>query len=234
MTAAASASAPSPSQAPGLSTLVASTPPYREDADALVPIEADAIVRGDRDALVTLVLFGDLTCPFTARLLAEVPALEARFGRELRIVWKSHPSPTSADATAALEAALLVRDERGDAAFWRFVEAIAGRPADAGRLEELGIKAGLPAGAVTRAIGARRAKARIERDASLARRLGVRGTPVSFIDGRRIDGAWGHEALSRVIEAEAARSRVIATKLPRERLYSARVIANVTTVEGER
>lgn len=227
-------SAPTVAPPPGLSAVVTGNPAYPDDASALVPVESDAVVRGDRDALVTLIVFGDLTCPFTARLLAEVPALEARFGATLRTVWKSYPSPTAADALHALEAALLVRDKRGDAAFWRFVEASAGRPADAGRLEELGIKAGLDAGAVTRALAARPAKARIERDVELARRLGVRGTPVSFVNGRRLDGAWGHDVLGSVIEAEATRARAQATRVPREKLYAARVIANVTTVEGER
>lgn len=231
---AASSGAPPAGQAPGLSTVSTGVGAYPADADALVPVESDAVVRGDRDALVTLVVFGDLTCPFTARLLSQVPALEARFGGTLRTVWKSHPSPTSADATAALEAATLVRDKRGDAAFWRFVEGTLGRPADAGRLEELGIKAGLDAGAVTRAIAARPAKPRIERDVDLARRLGVRGTPVSFVNGRRLDGAWGHDVLGQVIEAEASRARAQASLVPRDRLYAARVVANVTTVEGER
>lgn len=234
VTASAAPTSPDP-PAGGLSaTLHVGKAAYPADQDALVPVESDGVVRGDRDALVTLVVFGDLTCPFTARLLQQLPSLEARFAADLRVVWKSHPSPSSPDATNAIESAMLVRDKKGDVAFWRFVETVAGTTPDAGRLEEIGIKAGLDAGAITRAIAARPARAKIDRDVELARRLGVRGTPVLFVNGRRMDGTWGHDVLRPVIEAEMARMRPLLSTVAREKLYATRVIANVTTAEGER
>jgi protein-disulfide isomerase len=209
---------------------------YPADHDALVPVEADAVTRGDRDALVTLVVFGDLTCPFTAQAFAQIPALEARFGSDLRVVFKHYPLPGRAEARLTAEASSVLQ-QVSDEAFWRFVDAATrnGPGLDAERLEELGIKAGAAAGTVTDGLGKHTQRARVDRDVDLGRRLGVRGTPVFFYNGRRLDGLQPPERLASLLDIELRRTRdaLSAGKAPRERLYAARVMANITTSEGD-
>lgn len=231
-----SGTARAPDALDGLGTVRTGTvPTYPADAEALIPVHADAAVRGDRDALVTLVVFGDLTCPFTAKTLASIPGLEAKFGPDLRVVLAAFPLPSHPDAAAASEASLAVLRVGGPAAFWKLVASVAqnGR-ADAGRLEELGIRAGVPAGTVTDALAKHPDRARLERDVDLGRRLGVRGTPTLFFNGRRLDGHHAPEVLAAFVEHELRRAREVKSSVPRDRLYQSRVLANVTTSEGER
>lgn len=242
-TATATATASPPPAATTTAPAVASppiTPPrtrgaatYPADAVALVPIESDAAVRGDRDALVSLVVFGDFVDPFTAKTLAELPLLEARYGGDLRIVFKLFPLAGSDAARAAAEAGAIVLARAGADAFFRFADlATKSASLDAGRLEELGIKAGLPAGATTEGLAHHAGAKLVDRDVDLGRRLGLRGTPVLMINGRRLDGYQPVEKLFPFLDFELTRAR--ATKsVPRERLYAARVVTNVTTSEGE-
>lgn len=211
-------------------------PTYPADRDALVPVEPGDAVRGSRDALLTVALFVDLGCPFSARAMAGIPALEARYGEDLRVVIKHFPLPGRPGSRDAAEAAALVVERGTPPLFWGFVEgALRSGSPDAGRLEELGIKAGLPAGAVTDALTRHTHQARVERDIDLGRRLGVRGTPTLFFNGRRVDGLQPQALLERYFDAEVRRARdALAKGTPRDRLYVARVVANVTTAEGER
>ncbi len=209
---------------------------YPADEKALVPVPAGAAVWGDRDALVTLVLFGDLACPFTARALASLPSLATRFGEELRVVFKFYPAPGDAEAQRGAAAAAIAWDAGGMDIFWKFVAAVAQTRGklDEATLERLGVEAGLGAGTITgRLPGA--TPGIIAQDVELGRRLGVRGTPVLFLNGRRLDGLQSAAKLGKVIEHELRRIRpMLSGGTPRDRLYADRVTSNVTTSEGER
>jgi protein-disulfide isomerase len=202
------------------------------DASALVPLFAEDASRGEAQAPATLVVFGDLTCPFTARTLATVPRLEAHYGANLRVVFKHYPLPEHAHAREAAEAAAAVRARGGNEAFWKFIEGAIRNPEalDPGRLEELGIKAGVPAGTVTEALRQHDAAAPVDRDVKLARRLGLRGTPTLFLNGRRLDGQQPYNALTTWIDDEQKRSQQAQRTSPLgDRLYATRVFTNVTT-----
>ena len=81
---------------------------YPADESALLPIQRDAAIRGDREASLTLVIFGDLTCPNTARFVRTIPQLERLYGDTLRVVFKYYPLPGRVGAMQAAEAIQLV------------------------------------------------------------------------------------------------------------------------------
>ncbi len=206
---------------------------FPADTTALLPIPADAAVWGERNALVTLVLFADLTCPFTARALAALPALAARYGEELRIVWKFYPPPGDADAQRASAAAAQVWSTGGADIFWSFVGLAAGQKLDEAGLERVAVEAGLGAGSLAGKLG--KAPPIVEQDITLGRRLGVRGTPVSFLNGRRMDGLQPPERLIKVIDHELRRTKALLKGgTTPEQLYAQRVTTNITTSEGEK
>jgi protein-disulfide isomerase len=209
---------------------------YPDDQTSLVPVEADAPVWGDRDAPLTVVMFVDLTCPFTSRLLGNLPLLQGHYGRNLRIVLKHYPLPGHAEAFDGAEASAAALARGGTDVFFHFVEAArASASLDAGNLEQIGIRAGLPAGVITDALSRHAYRKTVERDVDLGRRLGVRGTPVLFYNGRRVDGLYPMEVLYKLLDAELRRARVELTKgTPPAKLYATRVTANVTTSEGEK
>ncbi|MCC7540923.1 MAG: thioredoxin domain-containing protein, partial [Deltaproteobacteria bacterium] len=64
-------------------------------------------------------------------------------------------------------------------------------------------------------------QARIQQDMQLAARLGARGTPAFFINGRQLMGAQPYEEFKRIIDEEITRAnRVLATGVQRTRLYA--------------
>jgi protein-disulfide isomerase len=69
-------------------------PPAALEDGAAVPVSTKDPSWGSRTAPVTVVLFGDLECPFTGKILPTVQALESKYGESsLRIVWKDYPLP---------------------------------------------------------------------------------------------------------------------------------------------
>lgn len=208
----------------------------KEDEDALLPLSADDPVRGNRVAPATLVVFADLTCPHSRRVLASLPGLEASLGGALRVAVKVYPLPGRPGADDVAEAALAVRKRGGNQAFFAFISATARGPSrtDAGSLEEMAIKAGAPAGAVTEALRTHSERARLETNVQLGRRLAVLATPVLFVNGRRFDGLTSPTDLEREINLEAGRARAAgSTLLSPESIYKARVLSNITTAEAD-
>ncbi len=80
--------------------------------------------RGSSEALVTIVEFADYECPFCSRAEGTVKALSDEYGDKLRIVFKDAPLPFHPRAEPAAQAALEVRTEKGDAAFWAMHDAL--------------------------------------------------------------------------------------------------------------
>lgn len=226
----------SPTGTPNLTVTLKTGPAtYPDDTTALLPVLPDAAVRGTRDALVTLVVAGSFTCELTAKELAVIPPLEAHFASDLRIVFLQAGNLADPSEDAIALAAEAVREKVGLQGFWKLAELTAGTKPDGGRLEELGMKAGAPAGTVTTAIGSKAGAARLARDTEIAARLGVKGTPTLFVNGVRLDGFRSYTTLVAILDEERSRARKLLTGgVPREKVYAARVLANITTSEGEK
>ena len=73
---------------------------------------------GPATALVTIVEFSDFQCPFCKRSEPTLKALRAKYGNDLRLVWKNEPLPFHVRAAPAALFALEARAEKGDAGFW--------------------------------------------------------------------------------------------------------------------
>ena len=76
------------------------------------PVDPDRDhIRGDPDAPLTLVEYGDFECPFCSRATGAIDEVRAHFGDELRYVWRHLPlervHPRAFDAARASEAAAL-------------------------------------------------------------------------------------------------------------------------------
>jgi Na+/H+ antiporter NhaA len=171
-----------------------------------VDVERDHI-RGRADALVTLVEYGDLECPFCGQAEPVVRELLADFG-DVRYVWRHLPltnvHPRAELAAEATEAAA----EQG--AFWPMHDLLLTRQ-DALRLPdliryagELGLDVERFTDDVRHNIGA----ARVAGDVDSADLSGVSGTPTFFVNGRRHHGAFDIESLSAAVRAAGARATI--------------------------
>ncbi|HXN32008.1 MAG TPA: thioredoxin domain-containing protein [Polyangiaceae bacterium] len=166
-------------------------------------------VRGSASALVTLIEFADYECAFCIRAEATLKALREGYGDKLRVVFKDAPLPFHPRAEPAAEAALEVRAEKGDAAFWAMHDELLAGSADLedDALVQLATRFGARAEAVKAAIANHSRHKSIDDDADLADDFEANGTPHFFINGRRLVGAQPKERFEEVIEEEIRRAQ---------------------------
>jgi protein-disulfide isomerase len=210
--------------------VVAAPPPAPSEDSAKVPVATADPTWGSRDALVTVVLFGDLECPFTGRILKTVQALEQKYGpADLRVVWKDEPLPFHAHARPAAEAAEAVFTLGKADAFWRFWEQALAHQTDltAASFEAWAALAGVDVESFRRLVASHAAAAKVDADLALAQRLHADGTPTFFINGTVVVGAQPLDRFDALVasELEAARARV-SSGVSREVVYADRAGTN--------
>ncbi|MEO8799657.1 MAG: thioredoxin domain-containing protein, partial [Polyangiaceae bacterium] len=92
-----------------------------DDRNANVPLTGFEPSWGEATAPVTLIVFGDLQCPFLARVMATLEEVKVAYGpHKLRIIWKHRPAAFHPEARAAAIAAQIVSDLQGSVAFFGF------------------------------------------------------------------------------------------------------------------
>ncbi len=204
-------------------TAPAASPPLDETIFA-VPVDRDDPSRGAEDAIVTLVLFSDFACPFCQRVETTMAALRQKYGSDLRVVWKDLPLPAHPQAVPAAVLARLALERQGHAGFWRAHDALVepGKTLDEAGLKEVAVRLGVPWFEVAAAVADRRFQPQLDRTRALAERLGVRGTPVTFVNGRRLEGALPAEVFEWIVEAQLDKARdLLEAGQTRANLYAA-------------
>ena len=181
------------------------------DEDMVYPVQiGDSPVRGAADAPITIVAFSDFQCPFCARGHDTMEQLRARYGDQIRFVFKHFPLPGHPMAALASRASFAAAKLDK---FWEFHDAVfafGGRfsPED---LSAIADKLGIPRASLEAAMSSEQHDSRIEADLRLGATLMVDGTPAYFINGRPIIGAHPlmdfrmliAEELDRVAQARA-------------------------------
>jgi protein-disulfide isomerase len=199
-----------------------------------VPVSANDPQDGPGDALVTIVEFADLQCPFCKRVQSTLQALRAKYGRELRIVWKDNPLPFHVRAKPAATVARSVYEQHGNAAFWQIVADIfESQP----KLEDYDLKLLLQ----RRKLGWKHAGGALLRDRyaskfaeslQVATDFSARGTPHFFINGVRLSGAQPQQAFEALIDQELKRARLLLDQgVPRAKIFET-VMRGATPAPG--
>ena len=179
---------------------------------------------GPRDALVTIVEFQDLQCPFCKRVQPTLEQIRERYPKDVRIVFKHNPLPFHPRALPAAQLALEARVQKGDGAFWKAVESLFGSAPELEDEHLLKVARGLKLNEARVKVAISRAThPQIEQDQDLAMDFQARGTPHFFINGRRLSGAQPLENFTSLIDAELEKARqLVATKkVARARVYEA-------------
>ncbi len=207
-----------------------SSEPFAEDARAPLPVDGHAPVLGPRDAPVTVVMFGDLTCPHT---LAQIPLLlaeQARRGRELRLAFRYLPLSQNAGSVAAARALAGLYAARGGEMLFRVLEAVGKQrsPLARGDLAPIIAMLGITDVDVENLGRAPGSSDAVERDVELATALFVRATPTLFVNGVRLDGFHPAQALSAAIDRELRASHLaLASGVSPAQLYTTRTRKNL-------
>jgi protein-disulfide isomerase len=186
-----------------------------------VPVEG-APQRGASDALVTIVVFSDFQCPFCSRVVPTLEQVMERYGSEVRLVFRHNPLPFHANAMGAAEAAMEAFAQRGPVGFWQMHDLLFENQTalEAASLELYAQQLGLDMTRFRLAMANHTHQSAIQADMALSSRVGARGTPTFFINGRSFVGAQPFEAFVREVERARADAQArIARGTPRARVY---------------
>jgi len=178
-----------------------------------IPVDKQPM-RGAASALVTIVEFSDFQCPFCARVEPTLVALRAKYGNDVRIVWRDNPLPFHPKAMPAAELGREAFAELGETGFWKVHDDLFARqstqtPLDDAMLDDVAKRAGLDLAKVHLAISTGKYKAAIQADMDVADDFQASGTPHFFINGRRLVGAQPQSAFETLIDAELASARAL-------------------------
>jgi predicted DsbA family dithiol-disulfide isomerase len=169
-------------------------------------LEPTRLVRGPVDAPITIMSFSDYQCPYCIRSEPVLAEVLARYPEQVRLIHRHFPLDNIHPYARPAAEAAMCADEQGR--FWEYHDAIFAR---SGRLTdesvaEIGSELGLDLEAFGTCVEERRYAEFVSDDMEAGRSAGVTGTPAFFINGIPLKGARDADQLSRVIEAELARS----------------------------
>jgi protein-disulfide isomerase len=192
------AEAPAPAAQAGIEPSGGDAAPASER----VRIEAgSAPVRGAAGAPVTVVVYSDFQCPFCARGADRMKEIAQRYGERVRFVFKHQPLPMHGDAKLAAVASIAAAEQ---GRFWEFHDALFARQGELDRagLRQRAAELGLDGERFAQALDDAGLAAKVAADQEEAERLGVRGTPTFFVNGRKLIGAQPLASFTAVIDEE--------------------------------
>ncbi|QSQ21718.1 thioredoxin domain-containing protein [Pyxidicoccus parkwayensis] len=169
----------------------------------------NAPARGPANAPVTVVAFSDFECPFCARAVPTLKALEEEYGGKLRVAFKHQPLPMHPHAKLAA-AASMAAHEQGK--FWEMHDLLFAnqRQLDREALEGYAKQLGLNEARFKAALDSGKFDSQLTADMSEGTRVGAGATPTFFINGRPVVGAMPIDHFRRIIDEELKKSGVAA------------------------
>ena len=182
-----------------------------------VPLEGE--FKGAADALVNIVVFSDFQCPFCSRVNPTLERISKEFPGKVRIFFKHYPLPFHEDAPLASQAALAAGAQ---GKFWEMHDKLFANQQALKRpdLDRYAQELGLDAAKFKQALDGNTFKARIDADMALAGKIGVGGTPASFVNGRLISGAVRFDDFKKIVEEElATANKLVAQGTPKAQVY---------------
>lgn len=176
-------------------------------AKLAVPVSNTDHVRGNRNAPLTLLEYGDYECPYCREAFPVVKRIEKRLGKELLFVFRNFPM--SQVHPRALPAALAAEAAGAQEKFWEMHDLLyehqeALSDTDLFRYArslKLDIKR------FGEDMESPQIQNRIRADFLGGARSGVNGTPTFFINGIRHDGDYDFGSLEAALEEQLAKMR---------------------------
>ncbi len=164
-----------------------------------VPVGPDDHIRGNPDAPVTLVEYGDFECPYCGAAYPAVKALERKYGDQLRVVFRSFPLEQHRHAQAAAEAAEFAADA---GRFWELHDVLYEHQAALGERQLLRYAAelGLDADALATALREQTYRTVVDEVREGGDDAPIPGTPAFFLNDVLFEEEPSIEAFSHAID----------------------------------
>jgi protein-disulfide isomerase len=174
---------------------------------------------GPDDALVTMVEFSDFQCPFCKKVTGTLEEIKEKYKGDLRLVFRQRPLPMHPEAREGAKAALAAHRQ---GKFWEMHDKLFATPSDMSKptfmryAQELGLDTAM----FELDLESAEIAQMIKDDEALADRLGSRGAPAFFINGRFISGAQPLENFAALIDEEKAKAqKLVDAGTPRGKVY---------------
>ena len=191
-----------------------------------VPVDAKKYpMAGPVDALVTIVEFSDFQCPFCKRAAATLHELLRQYDKDVRLFFLHNPLPFHEHAHKAAEAAAAVFHLKGAQAFWKYHDLLFAnqRSLDTDSLVRFAKQVGADPAKVRKALRDGTYAKEVDAQKEMAAKLGIRGTPAFFINGRFLNGAQPLGVFKRRVEEAIKKARKLMAdeKIPASKVYDA-------------
>ncbi len=171
-------------------------------------VTADDYIRGNPNAPITIVEFSDLECPFCKRFHPTVQQALAEYGDQVRWVYKHFPlDQIHSKADKEAEAAECAGELGGNEKFWAYIDRVfeitpSNNGLDLTLLPQIAKEIDLDQNAFENCLNSGKYAEKVEKQYQEGIRLGVNGTPGSFVNGTPVRGALPYENLKAIIDAE--------------------------------
>jgi protein-disulfide isomerase len=199
--------------------------PAADTAVNKVPIASHTPCKGPANALVTIAEFSEFQCPFCARVLPTIKEIGDKYGAKVRVCFFHQPLPFHQDAPLAAQASMAANKQ---GKFWEYHDKLFANQRQLKRedLERYATEVGLDMGQFKTDIDSETFKANIKADQELGNKVGARGTPTFFINGRKLVGAQPVDRFVSLIDEEMKKAEAMVKKgVPRRKLYD-KIIGN--------
>ena len=186
-------------------------------------------VKGARDALVTIVEFGNFQCEYCSRVNPTIDEImsNADFAGKVRVVFNQLPLTIHRDAYLAGQASLAAHAQ---GKFWAYHDLLFENQRALKRddLERYAEQLGLNMAEFRAALDNATYSGQVDDEIALSRTLGMRGTPGFMVNGRNVQGAQPFAAFETIIREEiTAMEALISGGRTLGEAYAARVETNL-------
>jgi protein-disulfide isomerase len=160
---------------------------------------SDAPAFGPATAKVTLVEFADFQCPFSAKASRVVQAIKAKYGTQVRFVYRNYPLAFHNNARPAAEAALAAHAQ---GKFWEFHDKLFENQSslDRAALEKYAQQIGLDMTLFRKALVTKQFASKVAADMKLGGQVAVQGTPTLYLNGRRVQNPTAEAEVFKLID----------------------------------
>lgn len=157
---------------------------------------------GSKDAVVTIVNFGDYQCPSCVDLDASLATLRQEFPNDLRIVWKDMPNTSVHDE--ALNAAIAAQCAGEQKQFWPYHQLLMQNSVQLGNDLYLALADNLQLrkNAFSRCLEDQSTLPLVQRSFDEGVALEITATPTIYVNGERYTGDLTESELRHAIEAQ--------------------------------
>ena len=156
--------------------------------------------QGPSNAPITLLEFSDFHCPFCKRGGASVDQLMSAYPGKIRRVWRHFPLAMHPGADRTHEASECAHEQ---GKFWEYHDKLfetQGGPRDDNALTDLAKQTGLSEKKFKNCLTSGKHKGLVQQEVAKGSQVGVQGTPMFFLNGQEVAGAYPFEHFQQMVE----------------------------------